>query len=233
MNCRRTRSLLSAYIDAELTGFDMLQIRDHISRCSECGAEHESLVSVKRMLSALPDKSPRPEFVAQLQAIAPKRPVDDLFTRVIPMWLATVNSAIATATLPNSGRRVATACLFSLVGVWFMVAPNANAPQSQMLARTHSRAERLLNAVGFATPAYGSGWRLASMSPSIFDPTGGSDGAGNARMAALNAQVLAETRSQSIRLLTRPQFFPGIESPSTSNFGGANMVMTGYSVASR
>ena len=62
MNCRRVNALLSAYLDGELTGFEMLQIRDHIARCSDCREEQESLQSIKSMLAALPQHDPDPTF---------------------------------------------------------------------------------------------------------------------------------------------------------------------------
>jgi len=54
VNCRRVRMLLSAYLDSELTGCEMLTIRHHISGCPECEAELDSLREVKNLLAALP-----------------------------------------------------------------------------------------------------------------------------------------------------------------------------------
>jgi anti-sigma factor RsiW len=58
VNCRKVNSLLSAYIDAELPGVEQLQIRDHLKSCRECSDEYESLLTTKRMLSALRLKEP-------------------------------------------------------------------------------------------------------------------------------------------------------------------------------
>ena len=59
MNCRRVNNLLSAYVDAELTGAEMLEIRGHLARCSACQREHEALQQTKRLLGALALRTPR------------------------------------------------------------------------------------------------------------------------------------------------------------------------------
>lgn len=69
MNCCKVSRLLSAYIDSELTGAEMLSIRDHMRTCSSCQREYESLKSVKRMCGIeVPDSSPNLE-VRLLQAV--------------------------------------------------------------------------------------------------------------------------------------------------------------------
>jgi len=60
MVCGRVSNLLSAYLDRELTGADMLVIRRHLSGCAACRAEHEALGQVRRLLGALPAAEPRP-----------------------------------------------------------------------------------------------------------------------------------------------------------------------------
>lgn len=66
MNCQKVQSLISAYLDGELTGQDMLAIRYHLSGCAECSDEYESLLSIKRAFGKL----------------HPKRPADDLAARI-------------------------------------------------------------------------------------------------------------------------------------------------------
>jgi len=58
VNCRKVNSLLSAYIDGELTGVEQLQVRRHLRDCACCHAEHESLLMTKRLLSGLRTKAP-------------------------------------------------------------------------------------------------------------------------------------------------------------------------------
>ena len=48
MNCNRTKKLMSAYIDNELTGMEMLAIRRHTSVCKECELEFRSIYEYKR-----------------------------------------------------------------------------------------------------------------------------------------------------------------------------------------
>ena len=70
MNCRRTSTLLSAYIDRELTGHEMLLIRDHLSSCRACGEEYESLRLLKQLLGALPQQEGDPAWAASLTQAA-------------------------------------------------------------------------------------------------------------------------------------------------------------------
>lgn len=59
MNCRKVNSLLSAYIDGELTGVEQMQVRQHLRLCACCHEEHESLLMTKRLLAGLRTKAPR------------------------------------------------------------------------------------------------------------------------------------------------------------------------------
>jgi len=59
-------NLISAYVDGELTGVEMLEIRRHLSDCMECSEEYESLRMTKLAVSRLRTVAPRPEFAAEL-----------------------------------------------------------------------------------------------------------------------------------------------------------------------
>src|ERR1041385_5776798 len=59
VNCRKTASLLSAYMDGELPGVEQLQIREHLKQCSSCNEEYESLLYTKRVLARLSVAAPR------------------------------------------------------------------------------------------------------------------------------------------------------------------------------
>lgn len=70
MNCRRVSSLLSAFLDAELTGTEMLDIRAHLDRCTACREEYQSLRETKHLLSSLALQAPRAGFEARLRGQA-------------------------------------------------------------------------------------------------------------------------------------------------------------------
>ena len=59
MNCRRISNLISAYIDGELTGVEMLEIRRHFDECQSCLLQYESLRHTKQLLSHLSYAKPR------------------------------------------------------------------------------------------------------------------------------------------------------------------------------
>jgi len=66
MNCRYVHARLSAYIDGELPGNEMLAIRSHVSRCSECEQEEKELRSCKRLMGAMPLMVPSDGFEDRL-----------------------------------------------------------------------------------------------------------------------------------------------------------------------
>jgi anti-sigma factor RsiW len=66
MNCTQAERYLSAYVDGELSGAEMLRVRDHVSRCAACGRELESLRQVKGLLRALPVQHPEEEPIERL-----------------------------------------------------------------------------------------------------------------------------------------------------------------------
>lgn len=68
MNCRRVESQLSAFLDGELPGSEMLEIRRHLGRCSACAAEAESLRALKDLLGGAPEPAPGTEFENRLVA---------------------------------------------------------------------------------------------------------------------------------------------------------------------
>ena len=68
MNCKNVESSLSAYVDNELTGRDMLQVRDHLAACPACREELDVVESVKRLMSATPVPEPVIGFEDRLVA---------------------------------------------------------------------------------------------------------------------------------------------------------------------
>ncbi len=66
MNCRRAINLMSAYVDGELTGEEMLAIRRHMATCPECAEEHQSVVLTKRAVANLATAKPRQDFAAAI-----------------------------------------------------------------------------------------------------------------------------------------------------------------------
>ena len=60
MNCRKVNSLLSAFIDGELTGNEQLQVRQHLRICAACAEEHDSLQQTKQILARLSTRDPDP-----------------------------------------------------------------------------------------------------------------------------------------------------------------------------
>ncbi|HEY3297485.1 MAG TPA: zf-HC2 domain-containing protein [Armatimonadota bacterium] len=66
MNCHSIQNKISAYVDGELPGIEMLSIRKHISACKECESELDSILLVKRSLSGLASEHSRIDLAARI-----------------------------------------------------------------------------------------------------------------------------------------------------------------------
>ena len=97
MNCRNISNSLSAYVDRELTGDQMIALRSHIERCPECKAEYESLTSLKAALAALPMHEP-PEGLDQ-DVIRLVRRLNPASARTRLSWALMAATSVAAAAL--------------------------------------------------------------------------------------------------------------------------------------
>jgi len=68
MNCRQVSRLVSAYMDGELTGTEMLQIRRHLDGCRACTLQYESLRYTKHLVARLSYAEPRAGFAERICA---------------------------------------------------------------------------------------------------------------------------------------------------------------------
>lgn len=68
MNCKSVQNRLSAYIDRELTGTEMLSVRAHLSVCEMCRIEEDGLRRLKQVLLASPAPEPPADLADRLTA---------------------------------------------------------------------------------------------------------------------------------------------------------------------
>lgn len=66
MNCRKVSHLLSAYMDAELPGFEHRQVHEHIGRCEDCAHEYQSLLQMKRLLAGMRMREPQADLPGRI-----------------------------------------------------------------------------------------------------------------------------------------------------------------------
>lgn len=112
MNCRRVSSLLSAYLDAELTGAEMLEVRAHLEACRACRAEHESLQQTKHLLASLALRAPRPEFESLLRTDLERSLAFPFALRWLPAsWLLAWRDGAVGLSLPRPRPLMAAAAL--------------------------------------------------------------------------------------------------------------------------
>jgi negative regulator of sigma E activity len=121
LNCRRVNGLLSAYIDSEVTGEEMLAIRDHLEQCAGCAAEHEALLQTKRLLSSLALRAPRADMEALLQDAIEReesRPHRRWLESLLVRPLRNAWEAVAYADIPARPSTVMATMALSVVGLW-------------------------------------------------------------------------------------------------------------------
>jgi anti-sigma factor RsiW len=68
MNCKTVQSRLSAYLDRELGGDELLQMRAHMSVCGECHCEAEGLRALKSLLGGIQCPEPPVDLPQRLTA---------------------------------------------------------------------------------------------------------------------------------------------------------------------
>ena len=74
MNCKAVDSLLSPYVDGELSGREMRQIREHLNVCPTCAQELEIVRQLKADVTMLPEPTCDAEFEERLvQAVLGKQ----------------------------------------------------------------------------------------------------------------------------------------------------------------
>lgn len=68
MNCKTVQNRLSAYLDRELSGDELLQMRAHMSMCRDCRCEAEGLRALKSLLGGIECPEPSADFSQRLTA---------------------------------------------------------------------------------------------------------------------------------------------------------------------
>ena len=97
MNCRKNRSLISAYLDQELPGAEMLSVREHMRECPECRDELDEMRDLKQMLGAMKTVAPRPEFEERLFATVCARKSRRTYVASLATMVAAAAAAAALA----------------------------------------------------------------------------------------------------------------------------------------
>jgi len=100
MNCHQTQRFMSGYLDGELTGAQMLNVRSHLSTCTNCQKEFESLKSTKGAVSQLKFHEPDPNLSSKLLAISANQVDQRIWsTKQVGALVATAVAAAALAVL--------------------------------------------------------------------------------------------------------------------------------------
>jgi len=75
MNCRHVSQSLSAFLDDELGGTQMLAVRHHVSECRACQRELAALRALQGHMKALPNVAPAtPSHEAMMAKVKARQP---------------------------------------------------------------------------------------------------------------------------------------------------------------
>jgi len=100
MNCKAVQSRLSAFLDRELIGEELFELRAHLSNCDDCAAEETALRQLKQMLGGMSAPEPSPDLADRLCANVLKTRVEQprftLRTTVFSFASVAACSALAT-----------------------------------------------------------------------------------------------------------------------------------------
>jgi len=101
MNCKSVQNRLSAYLDRELGGDELLQIRAHISSCRECRNEVDGLRALKSLLGGVSCPEPPEGLSERLTASMMKMRIEEprKSFRVSALMFASVAACSMLATL--------------------------------------------------------------------------------------------------------------------------------------
>ena len=212
LNCRRVNGWLSSYVDGELTGSEMLAIREHLKGCLSCSREHAALRETKRLVASLAYKAPRAELEALLlhdRDRVGQRP-GGLVTTVPGVLFADANGAGGVRVRP-----LAATVIFSLAGLW-LATTALDAPGDGSREVTQPFLATTMGAYAYVSPAaltpappvtfWGSssartdyGYRRDSISTVSVQPPSCSVMGANCAVVSLNAAPTAQFLRISLR----------------------------------
>jgi len=67
LNCNNVNAKLSAYLDGEICGIEMMMIRSHLQHCDSCQRELEEIRTIKHLMGSLPGAQPCDTLVERLR----------------------------------------------------------------------------------------------------------------------------------------------------------------------
>jgi anti-sigma factor RsiW len=182
MNCRKVQNLISAYVDSELPGVEMLAVRQHIGQCAECNTEYESLLKMKRAFGGMNPKMPSPgladRIYFQLDQVseAPKEPFGAAIRKrmtFFPGKLRLAAAAIGTIAIMltvRSGQLAPGLALLPIPQSIQMADISTGDPGSLFPAAAHVRGAHL---VTLPSPAPSASWEVSRMTASANRASGG------------------------------------------------------------
>jgi Putative zinc-finger len=67
MNCREIKELFSPYLDGQVSGVEMIGLRDHLEECARCARDYAALRRTQQLLAGLGPKKAPPDLALKLR----------------------------------------------------------------------------------------------------------------------------------------------------------------------
>lgn len=109
MTCKAVSNRLSAYLDGELAGREMLDVRAHLAQCPQCELEYRELARMKQCLSGFGCAEPPADLEERLvrSVLGPARTSTSIVRPVRLGWAMVAVAAAALAVVAITRNNVA------------------------------------------------------------------------------------------------------------------------------
>ena len=121
MNCKRTKSLFSSYLDGAVSGREMQAIAAHLKECASCRMEYAAWQRTQRLVSSLGPRPAPPDLAVRLQVAVSQASAQSSSQRLQGLMVRLQNLAAAFMLPATAGVLSAIVVFGALIG--FMAMP--------------------------------------------------------------------------------------------------------------
>jgi anti-sigma factor RsiW len=139
MSCNQTQSLLSVYLDGQVTGKQMQGVAQHLASCDQCHARFRGLQQAQQLLAAVGRRKAPPELALRLR-LALSREASRSPRRRLQGLLVQVEDALNSFMVPATAG-VLSAIIFFGVLMGFFAMPQPLQASDDAIPAFYTRAE--------------------------------------------------------------------------------------------
>jgi hypothetical protein len=114
MKCRKSKQLMSSYLDAAVARKEMSQLQSHLEDCEECTVRYQALLRTQALVSNLGRKSAPPELALKLR-VALSRELANIRQSRWDVFRVRWENLFNVVMVPATGGLVTTIVMFGLL----------------------------------------------------------------------------------------------------------------------